>query len=175
MGFFRNVVSAQSAGRRTERGAAARHRIASPGPDAGAHISRLQQYRGGHQHQPGEHHQHLHTLRHHHQDRGRAYLQNRRLAAQERVQLLQPGASPRARSSFDGSITNHGHAGNATTGSRTSCWARSRPPATSSPATDRPPQLQLGIFFQDDWQVTPKLTINARPPLRVRVAHDDRQ
>lgn len=73
-----------------------------------------------------------------------------------------PSGSPQGSFAFDGSITNHGASGNATTGLADFLLGRVK---TSSyqlpmPLTGRR-NWNLGIFFQDDWRATPKLTINA--------------
>jgi hypothetical protein len=73
-----------------------------------------------------------------------------------------PASSPEGTLNFDGSITNHGNSGNATTGLADFLLGQIK---TGSYEQPMPPtgrrNYNLGIFFQDDWKVTPKLAINA--------------
>ena len=65
---------------------------------------------------------------------------------------------------FDGSITNHGAAGNPNTQIAdlllgkilTTSYEQAQPPTGRR-------NYNLGIFAQDDWKVTPKLTLNLQP------------
>ena len=73
-----------------------------------------------------------------------------------------PSGSPQGSFAFDGSITNHGSSGNPTTALADFLLGQVK---TSNyqlpmPLTGRR-NWNLGIFFQDDWRATPKLTINA--------------
>jgi Carboxypeptidase regulatory-like domain/TonB-dependent Receptor Plug Domain/TonB dependent receptor len=72
-----------------------------------------------------------------------------------------PASSPEGTLSFDGSITNHGNAGNATTGLADFLLGQIK---TGSYEQPMPPtgrrNWNLGIFAQDDYKVTPKLTLN---------------
>ena len=73
-----------------------------------------------------------------------------------------PSGSPEGSLNFDGSITNHGASGNPTTGLadfltgniKTGNYQLAMPPTGRR-------NYNLGVFFQDDYKVTPKLTINA--------------
>jgi hypothetical protein len=73
-----------------------------------------------------------------------------------------PAASPEGLIQFDGSITNHGAAGNANTGLadfllgkiKTAQYEQPMPPTGRR-------NFNVGIFVQDDWKMTPKLTVNA--------------
>ncbi|HEX3569544.1 MAG TPA: carboxypeptidase regulatory-like domain-containing protein [Acidobacteriaceae bacterium] len=73
-----------------------------------------------------------------------------------------PAASPEGLIQFDGSITNHGAAGNANTGLadfllgkvKTAQYEQPMPPTGRR-------NFNVGVFFQDDWKMTPKLTVNA--------------
>ncbi len=73
-----------------------------------------------------------------------------------------PASSPEGTLNFDGSITNRGNSGNATTGLADFLLGKIK---TASYEQPMPPtgrrNYNLGIFFQDDWKVTPKLTVNA--------------
>ena len=72
-----------------------------------------------------------------------------------------PATSPEGLLQFDGSITNHGAAGNPNTQIadlllgkiKTAQYEQPQPPTGRR-------NYNLGIFFQDDWKVTPKLTLN---------------
>ncbi|MDT7814849.1 MAG: hypothetical protein QOJ42_4765, partial [Acidobacteriaceae bacterium] len=72
-----------------------------------------------------------------------------------------PATSPEGQFVFDGSITNHGAAGNPNTQIadlllgkiKTTSYEQAQPPTGRR-------NYNLGIFFQDDWKVTPKLTFN---------------
>jgi hypothetical protein len=72
-----------------------------------------------------------------------------------------PASSPEGTLSFDGSITNHGNSGNATTGLADFLLGKIK---TGSYEQPMPPtgrrNWNLGIFGQDDYRVTPKLTLN---------------
>jgi Carboxypeptidase regulatory-like domain/TonB-dependent Receptor Plug Domain len=72
-----------------------------------------------------------------------------------------PAASPEGDIAFDGSITNHGASGNANTGIadfllgqiKTANYEQAQPPTGRR-------NFNLGVFAQDDWRITPKLTLN---------------
>jgi hypothetical protein len=72
-----------------------------------------------------------------------------------------PATSPEGQFVFDGSITNHGAAGNPNTQIAdlllgkilTTSYEQAQPPTGRR-------NYNLGIFAQDDWKVTPKLTLN---------------
>ena len=72
-----------------------------------------------------------------------------------------PATSPEGSIAFDGSITNHGAAGNANTGIadfllgtiKTTNYEQAQPPTGRR-------NYNLGVFLQDDWKATPKLTLN---------------
>jgi len=72
-----------------------------------------------------------------------------------------PATSPEGSIAFDGSITNHGASGNPNTGIadfllgqiKTTSYEQAQPPTGRR-------NYNLGVFFQDDWKVTPKLTLN---------------
>lgn len=72
-----------------------------------------------------------------------------------------PASSPEGTLSFDGSITNQGNGGTATTGLADFLLGKIK---TGSYEQPMPPtgrrNWNLGIFGQDDWKVTPKLTLN---------------
>ena len=73
-----------------------------------------------------------------------------------------PATSPEGSLSFDGTITNHGSAGSATTGLADFLLGKydTGNYELPQPKTGRR-NYNLAAFFQDDWKVTPKLTINA--------------
>jgi hypothetical protein len=72
-----------------------------------------------------------------------------------------PATSPEGLIQFDGSITNQGASGNPNTQIadfllgkiKTAQYEQPQPPTGRR-------NTNLGIFFQDDWKVTPKLTLN---------------
>jgi Carboxypeptidase regulatory-like domain/TonB-dependent Receptor Plug Domain len=72
-----------------------------------------------------------------------------------------PATSPDGVFAFDGSITNHGASGNPNTGIadfllgtiKTTNYEQPQPPTGRR-------NYNLGVFFQDDWKVSPKLTLN---------------
>jgi hypothetical protein len=72
-----------------------------------------------------------------------------------------PATSPEGSIAFDGSITNHGASGNANTGIadfllgkiKTTNYEQAQPPTGRR-------NYNFGVFAQDDWKVTPKLTLN---------------
>ena len=72
-----------------------------------------------------------------------------------------PATSPEGSFAFDGSITNHGASGNANTGIadfllgtiKTASYEQPQPPTGRR-------NYNWGVFVQDDWRVTPKLTLN---------------
>lgn len=72
-----------------------------------------------------------------------------------------PSASPEGTMSFDGSTTNHGNAGNANTGIADFLLGKIKTAnyQLPMPKTGRR-NFNAGVFFQDDWRVTPKLTLN---------------
>jgi hypothetical protein len=72
-----------------------------------------------------------------------------------------PATTPQGLFTFDGSITNHGAAGTPNTQIAdfllgkivTTSYEQAQPPTGRR-------NYNLGVFFQDDWKVTPKLTLN---------------
>jgi hypothetical protein len=72
-----------------------------------------------------------------------------------------PATSPEGSIAFDGSITNHGASGNPNTGLadfllgkiKTTNYEQAQPPTGRR-------NYNFGVFAQDDWKVTPKLTLN---------------
>jgi len=72
-----------------------------------------------------------------------------------------PATSPEGLFQFDGSITNHGASGNPNTEIadlltgqiKTSQYEQPQPPTGRR-------NYNFGIFLQDDWRITPKLTLN---------------
>jgi len=72
-----------------------------------------------------------------------------------------PATSPEGQILFDGTITNHGAAGNPNTQIadfllgkiKTAQYEQSQPPTGRR-------NYNFGLFLQDDWRVTPKLTLN---------------
>jgi hypothetical protein len=72
-----------------------------------------------------------------------------------------PATSPEGTIAFDGSITNHGASGNATTGLADFLLGKIK---TASYEQPQPPtgrrNYNVGIFLQDDWKVSEKLTLN---------------
>jgi len=72
-----------------------------------------------------------------------------------------PASSPEGTLSFDGSITNHGNSGNATTGLADFLLGKIK---TGSYEQPMPPtgrrNWNFGVFAQDDWKVMPTLTLN---------------
>jgi hypothetical protein len=73
-----------------------------------------------------------------------------------------PAGSPEGAYTIDGSITNLGSAGNANTGIADFLLGKIKSAnyEQAMPETGRR-NWNLGIFFQDDWRITPKLTVNA--------------
>ncbi|MEI9980891.1 MAG: carboxypeptidase regulatory-like domain-containing protein [Edaphobacter sp.] len=73
-----------------------------------------------------------------------------------------PAGSPEGSIAFDGSITNHGASGNPNTGIADFLLGKIK---TTNYEQPMPPtgrrNWNLGVFIQDDWKVTPKLTLNA--------------
>ena len=73
-----------------------------------------------------------------------------------------PSGSPNGALTFDGSITNHGAAGNAATGLADFLLGDIKTGSYQVPMPETGRRnTNLGVFFQDDWKATPKLTINA--------------
>jgi len=73
-----------------------------------------------------------------------------------------PSASPEGSLNFDGSITNHGAAGNPNTGIADFLLGKIKTASYQLPMPETGRRnYNLGLFFRDDWKVTPKLTINA--------------
>ncbi len=72
-----------------------------------------------------------------------------------------PAASPEGTIAFDGSITNHGASGNANTGIADFLLGQIKTASyeQAMPETGRR-NYNLGVFFQDDWRVSAKLTLN---------------
>jgi len=72
-----------------------------------------------------------------------------------------PAASPEGDLAFDGSITNHGAAGNANTGLADFLIGAIKTANYEQPQPETGRRnYNLGIFFQDDWRLTSKLTMN---------------
>lgn len=73
-----------------------------------------------------------------------------------------PASSPEGTLNFDGSITNHGNAGNATTGLADFLLGKVKTGSYEQPQplTGRR-NYNFGIYGEDDWKLTSKLTINA--------------
>lgn len=73
-----------------------------------------------------------------------------------------PATYPQGQLDFDGTITNHGNTGNVSTQLADLLTGKVK---TGQYELPMPPNgrrnYNFGIFFQDDWKVTPKLTINA--------------
>jgi hypothetical protein len=73
-----------------------------------------------------------------------------------------PSGSPEGSLNFDGSITNHGNAGNATTGLADFLTGNIK---TGNYQLPMPPtgrrNFNVASFFQDDYKITRKLTVNA--------------
>ncbi len=72
-----------------------------------------------------------------------------------------PASSPEGTLSFDGSITNQGTTGNATTGLADFLVGKIKTGSYEQPmpANGRR-NFNFGIFGEDDWKVSPKLTLN---------------
>ena len=72
-----------------------------------------------------------------------------------------PATNPDGVFNFDGSITNHGASGNANTGLADFLLGEVKTASyeQAQPETGRR-NYNFGVFFQDDWRVTPKLTLN---------------
>jgi hypothetical protein len=72
-----------------------------------------------------------------------------------------PASSPEGTMNFDGSITNHGASGNANTQIADYLLGKIK---TASYEQPQPPtgrrNTNFGIFAQDDWKMTPRLTVN---------------
>jgi hypothetical protein len=72
-----------------------------------------------------------------------------------------PATSPEGLFTFDGTITNHGAPGNPNTQIADLLTGKVKQTSYEQP---QPPtgrrNSNFGIFFQDDWKVTPKLTLN---------------
>ena len=72
-----------------------------------------------------------------------------------------PAASPEGTIAFDGSITNHGTSGTATTGLADFMLGEIKTASYEQPMPETGRRnYNLGLFLQDDWRVTPKLTLN---------------
>ena len=72
-----------------------------------------------------------------------------------------PATSPEGAIAFDGTITNHGASGNPNTGIADFLLGKIK---TTNYEQPQPPtgrrNYNFGIFLQDDWRATPKLTLN---------------
>jgi hypothetical protein len=72
-----------------------------------------------------------------------------------------PAASPEGDLAFDGSITNHGASGNPNTGLADFELGKIKTANYEQPQPETGRRnYNLGIFFQDDWRATNKLTLN---------------
>jgi len=72
-----------------------------------------------------------------------------------------PSANPEGTMSFDGSTTNHGNAGNANTGIADFLLGKIKTANYQLPMPETGRRnFNIGVFFQDDWKVTPRLTLN---------------
>jgi len=72
-----------------------------------------------------------------------------------------PATNPDGLFAFDGSITNHGAAGNANTGIADFLVGTVKTASYEQPQPETGRRnYNLGIFFQDDWRVSEKLTLN---------------
>ncbi|WP_263380153.1 TonB-dependent receptor [Granulicella paludicola] len=72
-----------------------------------------------------------------------------------------PAASPEGSIAFDGSITNHGASGTATSGVADFMLGEIKTASYEQPMPETGRRnYNLGLFFQDDYRVTPKLTLN---------------
>jgi Carboxypeptidase regulatory-like domain/TonB dependent receptor/TonB-dependent Receptor Plug Domain len=73
-----------------------------------------------------------------------------------------PAASPEGDLAFDGSITNHGASGNPNTGIADFLLGKIKTANYEQPQPETGRRnYNLGIFAQDDWRLTSKLTLNA--------------
>ena len=72
-----------------------------------------------------------------------------------------PAASPEGDFAFDGSITNHGASGNANTGLADLLLGQIKTANYEQPQPETGRRnYNIGVFAQDDWRITPKLTLN---------------
>ena len=73
-----------------------------------------------------------------------------------------PATSPEGTFAFDGSITNHGAAGNANTGIADFLLGKVKTASYEQPQPETGRRnFNYGVFFQDDWRVTKTFTLNA--------------
>ncbi len=72
-----------------------------------------------------------------------------------------PATSPEGLIQFNGEITNHGASGNANTGIADFLLGTIKTASYEQPQPETGRRnYNLGVFAQDDWRVTPKLTLN---------------
>ena len=72
-----------------------------------------------------------------------------------------PAASPEGTIAFDGSLTNHGTGGTATTGIADFMLGEIKTASYEQPMPETGRRnYNFGVFLQDDWRVSPKLTLN---------------
>ncbi len=73
-----------------------------------------------------------------------------------------PASNPEGIFSFDGTITNHGSTGNANTGIADFLLGKVKTASYEQPQPETGRRnYNVGVFFQDDWRINSKLTLNA--------------